>query len=41
MSCVGTMTGLPDAGDRMLLVLIMSARDSTCASMESGTWTAI
>ena len=26
MSCVGTMIGLPFAGDRMLLVDIMSAR---------------
>ena len=41
MSCVGTMIGLPLAGDRMLLVDIIRARDSTCASIESGTWTAI
>ena len=41
MSCVGTMIGLPFAGDRMLLVDIMSARASTCASTDSGTWTAI
>ena len=35
------MIGLPWAGDRMLFVDIMSTRDSTCASMDSGTWTAI
>src|SRR4029453_13445052 len=41
MSCVGTMIGLPLAGERMLLVDIMRARASTCASTDSGTWTAI
>ena len=41
MSCVGLMMGLPFAGDRMLLVHIMSTRASICASMESGTCTAI
>ncbi len=35
------MMGLPLAGERMLLVLIMSTRASICASTESGTWTAI
>jgi len=28
-------------GERMLFVLIMSTRASICASIESGTWTAI
>ncbi len=41
MSCVGLMIGLPDAGRRMLFVLIMSTRASIWASIESGTWTAI
>src|SRR3989449_1264387 len=41
MSWVGTMIGLPWAGLRMLLVLIISTRASICASMESGTCTAI
>jgi hypothetical protein len=41
MSCDGTMIGLPFAGDRMLFVLIMSTRASICASIDSGTWTAI
>ena len=41
MSCVGTMIGLPFAGERMLFVHIMSTRASICASTESGTWTAI
>jgi len=35
------MIGLPWAGERMLLVDIMSTRLSTCASMDRGTWTAI
>src|SRR5712671_4617703 len=41
MSCVGTMMGLPCAGERMLLVLIIRTRASICASMESGTCPAI
>ncbi len=41
MSCVGLMIGRPFAGERMLFVLIMSTRASICASVESGTWTAI
>ena len=41
MSCVGTMIGLPLAGDRILFVDIMRTRASDCASMERGTWTAI
>ena len=41
MSCVGTMIGLPFAGERMLFVDIISTRASICASIESGTWTAI
>src|SRR6478609_4001034 len=41
MSCDGTMIGLPDAGDRMLLVDIISTRASSWASSDSGTWTAI
>ena len=35
------MIGRPLAGDRMLLVLIMSTRASIWASSDSGTWTAI
>ena len=35
------MMGSPLAGDRMLLDDIINARASSCASMESGTWTAI
>jgi hypothetical protein len=35
------MIGLPLAGERMLLVDIISARASTCASTDSGTCTAI
>ena len=41
MSWEGTMTGVPLAGDRMLLVLIMSTRHSICASTDSGMCTAI
>ncbi len=41
MSWVGTMMGRPFAGLRMLFVDIISTRASICASMESGTWTAI
>src|SRR5512135_1886155 len=41
MSCDGTMIGLPLAGDRILLVDIISTRASSWASSESGTWTAI
>ena len=41
MSCVGTMMGLPCAGERMLLVDIIRARASTWASTDSGTCTAI
>ena len=41
MSCVGLMIGRPLAGDRMLFVLIMSTRASICASIDSGTCTAI
>ena len=33
--------GLPEAGLRMLFVDIMSTRASICASIDSGTWTAI
>ena len=35
------MIGSPLAGERMLLVDIIRARDSSCASRVSGTWTAI
>ena len=41
MSCDGTMIGWPLAGCRMLLVDIISTRASSCASRDSGTWTAI
>ena len=41
MSCEGTMIGLPLAGERMLLVDIISTRASSCASRLSGTCTAI
>ena len=41
MSWEGTMMGLPLAGERMLLVDIIKARASTCASTDNGTWTAI
>ena len=35
------MIGLPWAGERMLLVDIISTRASTCASIDKGTCTAI
>ena len=41
MSWVGTMIGLPLAGERMLLVDIIRPRASTWASTDSGTCTAI
>ena len=41
MSCDGVMIGLPLAGLKMLLVDIISTCASTCASIESGRWTAI
>ena len=41
MSWVGTMIGLPLAGERILFVDIMSTRASVWASIDSGTWTAI
>ena len=41
MSCEGTMIGLPLAGERMLLVDIISTRASSWASRLSGTCTAI
>jgi hypothetical protein len=41
MSWDGPMIGRPVAGDRMLLVDIMSTRASICASTDSGTCTAI
>src|SRR5260370_426359 len=41
MSCVGTAPGAPLEGDRMLLADSMSTCASICASMESGTCTAI
>src|ERR1700749_1859283 len=41
MSWVGTMIGLPLAGDRMLLVDIIRTRASSWASRLSGTCTAI
>src|SRR4026207_1470772 len=41
MSCEGTMIGLPLAGERMLLVDIISTRASRWASRLSGTCTAI
>ena len=41
MSCDGLMIGLPLAGLKMLLVDIISVCASTCASIESGRWTAI
>ena len=41
MSWVGLMIGLPLAGLKMLLVDIISVIASTCASIESGRWTAI
>ena len=41
MSCVGIATGAPFEGDRMLLAESISTCASICASMESGTCTAI
>src|SRR6266702_1625503 len=41
MSCDGTMIGEPLAGCRMLFVLIISVRASSCASSDSCTCTAI
>ncbi len=41
MSCVGTAIGAPLDGDRMLLEDSISTCASSCASIESGTWTAI
>jgi hypothetical protein len=41
MSCEGTVIGRPDAGEKMLFGASMSWRHSICASIESGTWTAI
>ena len=41
MSWVGTATGAPLEGDRMLLAESISTCVSICASMESGTCTAI
>src|SRR3977135_3180135 len=41
MSCVGTATGAPLEGDRMLLAESISTSVCICASMESGTCTAI
>ena len=35
------MIGSPLAGERILLLAIISARASSCASSDSGTWTAI
>ena len=41
MSCDGSATGRPSDGLSTLLLLIISRRASSCASNESGTWTAI
>ncbi len=41
MSCDGVMIGWPLAGLKMLLVDIISTVASTCASIDSGRWTAI
>ena len=41
MSCEGTASGLPLAGERMLFELSISSRASFCDSSESGTCTAI
>ncbi|OPZ39937.1 MAG: hypothetical protein BWY99_01206 [Synergistetes bacterium ADurb.BinA166] len=41
MSCVGVMTGLPLAGESRLLADSISSLASVCASIDSGTWTAI
>ena len=41
MSCVGTVIGWPDAGDRMLCEASINTLASTCASGDSGMCTAI
>ena len=41
MSCVGTVIGWPEAGDRMLCDDSISTLASTWASGDSGMWTAI
>jgi len=41
MSCEGEMMGWPLAGLKMLFVDIISTVASTCASIDSGRWTAI
>ncbi len=41
MSRRGMASGLPDAGDRMLLDDSIRMRASACASADSGRWTAI
>ena len=41
MSCVGTVMGWPDAGDRMLCDDSIRTLASTCASGERGMCTAI
>jgi hypothetical protein len=41
MSCVGAEIGRPLLGSRMLLLLSISTRASSCASKLSGTCTAI
>ena len=40
-SCDGLIIGLPLAGLKMLCTDIISVWASTCASIESGKWTAI
>ena len=41
MSCVGSASASPCAGERMLFAESMRIRASACASADSGTWTAI
>ena len=41
MSWDGTVSTLPDAGERRLLEDSMRTRASVCACVESGTWTDI
>ena len=41
MSCVGTVIGCPEAGDRMLCEASINTDASTCASGDKGMWTAI
>ena len=41
MSCDGTMDGSPLDGSRTLFEASISVRASICASIDSGTWTAI